>query len=138
MFDLKKFFLAGIAGGIVLYAASAIFVTIVRYFFPYDILGLPGMRSVNDPLMLLFFLYPFVLSFAMAGAYQAITPALQGKWFDKGKTFGVLMWVVTGIPNAFLVYSSMEYPLGFTIESFAGSLVYMIAAGITIARIQQG
>lgn len=53
----------------------------------------------------------------------------------EGQRFGLLMWVAVSIPQAFLVYSSMDYPVGFTIQSIVGSLVYMVAAGVTIVHL---
>jgi len=43
-----------------------------------DILALGGMRSVEDPLMLFFFAYPFVLSFAAAIVFDQVKDALKG------------------------------------------------------------
>jgi hypothetical protein len=98
------------------------------------VLNLGGMRSATtDPIMILFFVYPWVLAFAMTCVYLKIEGLLEGDWMAKGKQFGCIIWVVAGIPSAFLVWSSMNYPIGFTINSLVGSLLYMIAGGIVIA-----
>jgi hypothetical protein len=49
----------------------------------------------------------------------------------------LLGWVVYGIPSAFIVFSSMDYPIGFTVNSVIGSLLYMLGAGITITRLSK-
>ncbi|MFH1663831.1 MAG: hypothetical protein ABH986_03420 [archaeon] len=133
--DLKKFLLSGIAAGIAIWIISFVFDSLVSIAFPYNILELGGMRSIEDPLMLLFFLNPFVLSFAMTIVYPFLK--LEGNYLSKGKTFGLLVWLVAGIPSAFIVYTSMTYPIGFTISSFIGSLLYMLGAGIVIAKFME-
>jgi hypothetical protein len=54
-----------------------------------------------------------------------------------GIALGLLGWIVYGIPSAFIVFSSMSYPIGFTVSSVVGSLVYMVCAGITITRLSK-
>lgn len=131
----KKFILAGVIGGVVITAVSLIVGSIITFLFPYNVLELGGMRTVTDPVMMLFFLHPWVLSFAMALVYPYFSKVLEGNYLCKGKKFGVLVWAVASIPSAFLVYSSMDYPVGFTVNSVIGSLLYVLAAGITIAKI---
>ena len=45
---------------------------------PYDILDIPGRHPVTDLVSNLFFLYPFVLAFAVAILYDVLSPALPG------------------------------------------------------------
>jgi len=133
--DFKKFVVSGILGGIAYFVLWLIVSFGVRpLLWPYNPLSLGGMRSINDPLMLLFFLYPFVAAFCMAAVYQKIEPVFKGSWMQKGKKFGLLVWVVATIPSFFVVLTSMNYPIGFFIENVVGGLVYTIAAGMAIAK----
>jgi hypothetical protein len=126
---LKTGILAGIAIFVVMWIVSLA----AQAIFAYDVLKLDGMRAVTDPIMILFFVYPWVLAFAMTCVYLKIERLLEGDWMAKGKQFGCIIWIVAGIPSAFLIWSSMNYPIGFTISSLVGSLLYMIAGGIVIA-----
>ena len=101
---------------------------------PYNILELGGMRAVEDPLMMLFFVSPWVTSFAMAIVYSFVKDCFKSDCCHGGTKFGFLIWLVAGLPSAFIVYTSMTYPLGFTVDSVIGSLLYFIAAGIFIAK----
>lgn len=134
--DTKKFLVSGILAGIVITIVSYIMSAIVGAIWPYDVLSLGGMRNATDPIMLLFFLHPWVLGFALSYAYPYVEKNLKGDNSRKGRKFGFLMWLVVSIPSAFLVYSSMNYPVGFTVSSVVGSLLYMLAAGVTIAWAQ--
>jgi len=133
--DAKKFLISGILGGIVIWIISFIFDYLVVMAFPYNILELGGMRAIDDPLMLLFFLSPFVTAFAMSFVYPYLN--LKGNFMQKGQKFGFLVWLVAGVPSAFIVYTSMTYPIGFTISSFIGSLLYMIGGAIAIAKFME-
>ncbi|MBU2101024.1 hypothetical protein KKG83_07400 [Candidatus Micrarchaeota archaeon] len=133
--DAKKFLISGILGGIAILIISFIFDSLVGMAFPYDIFSLGGMRSIEDPLMMLFFLSPFVTAFAMSFVFPYLK--LEGNYLSKGKKFGFLVWLVAGVPSAFIVYTSMTYPIGFTISSFIGSLLYMLGGAIVIAKFME-
>jgi hypothetical protein len=135
--DLRRFLLSGILGGIAIWIVGIILSIIVMQIWPFDVLSLGGMRTIGDPIILLYFLQPFVLAFALSYIYPMLEKNFKGSYIDKGKSFGIAMWIVVSIPHAFLLYSSMNYPIGFTVESVVGSLLYMIAAGIVIARINK-
>lgn len=133
--DLKKTFLAGFAASIVIFVLSFALQALVQLVFSYDVLSLGGMRSVNDPIMALFFAHPFVLGFGLTIAYELLMCDAKGDSFKKGKRFGAAAWLIGGLPNAFIVFSSMNYPLGFTVNSVVGSFVHFVAASLVIARI---
>ena len=129
----KKFLISGILAGIVIEILSMIISTVMQALGNYNVLALGGMRNISDPIMALFFVYPFVLGFAMTYVYSKMEKQLKGSYVDKGKSFGLITWILAGLPSAFLVWSSMNYPIGFTISSLIGSLIYMPCAGIVIA-----
>ncbi len=132
---MKKFLLSGIASGAVFLVLTFAFSYLVQAVLPYDVLSLGGMRSVGDPLMALFFLYPFVIGFAIAYLYKYVN--LKGSYMEKGRKFGLLMWLVYGIPSTFVIYTSMNYPIGFSISMLFGDLLGFLAAGIVIAKISK-
>lgn len=103
--------------------------------FNYDAVTLAGMRPIEDPICSLFFAYPFVLGFAMAIAFQKFKGSFKSKGLRRGQNFGIYVWLLAGLPSAFLVWSSMDYPLGFTLNSIIGSLIYLIAAGIVLEKV---
>jgi hypothetical protein len=70
--NAKKIFVSGIAAGIVILLVGSIVNYLVQFVFPYNIFELGGMRSIDDPLMMLFFLHPFVLAFALAVVYSFV------------------------------------------------------------------
>jgi uncharacterized membrane protein len=135
--ETKTIVISGIVAGIVILVLSMIVSTATQALFDYNVLTLAGMRSVNDPVSMLFFLHPFVVGLAMAILYDFTKKSFTGTAIRKGIVLGLLGWVVYGIPSAFIVFSSMDYPIGFTVNSVIGSLLYMLGAGITITRLSK-
>jgi len=126
---------AGIAAGVAMLIVSFLVNMIVMAVAPYDVLSLGGMRSAMDPLMMAFFLYPVVLGLVFAHAYNYVGKSLKSK--DKGIEYGMLMWLVYTIPSAFIVFTSMNYPLVFTIQQVAGGWVMMLFGGKVIAKMMK-
>jgi hypothetical protein len=135
--ETKTIVISGIVAGIVILVLSMTVSTATQVLFDYNVLTLTGMRSVNDPVSMLFFLHPFVVGLAMAILYDFTKKSFTGTATTKGIVLGLLGWTVYGIPSAFIVFSSMDYPIGFTVNSVIGSLLYMLGAGITITRLSK-
>jgi hypothetical protein len=130
----KKFIVSGLVAGLVIFTVSMLSSMVFQALFNYDVLKLGGMRSVSDPIMILFFAYPWVLGFAMVLAYSVFRDCFKGKNWEKAKKFGITMWAVVSIPSAFLVFSSMDYPFGFALSSLIGGLIYMILGAYAITK----
>ncbi|MDD1663897.1 MAG: hypothetical protein LUQ32_00935 [Methanomicrobiales archaeon] len=133
--DGKKIFTAGIAGGILLFIAQFAFSLIGNLIAPYDIFTIGGMRASDDPVMLLFFAYPFVLSFASAIAFDRVKDALKGSCGGAGLTFGLILFLLVTVPGMFVIFSSMNYPLGFYIGNLLVGIIGFPAVGMLYARI---
>jgi hypothetical protein len=131
----KQIVIGGIIAGIFIEVLSLAFSWFTQTVWDYNMVELAGMRSVEDPISILFFFYPWVLGFALAYVYSWFEDSLDGEYIEKGWKFGLLMWLVVNISSAFLVFSSMEYPIGFTVNSVFGSLIYMLVTGVFIAKI---
>jgi hypothetical protein len=135
--ETRTIVVSGIVAGIVVLVLSMIISTATQALFNYNVLSLAGMRSANDPVSLLFFLHPFVVALAVAILYDFTKKSFTGTAMRKGIVLGLLGWIVYGIPSAFIVFSSMDYPIGFTMNSVIGSLIYMLGAGITITKLSK-
>ena len=138
--DGKKILIGGIAGGILLFIAQFAFSALGNLAAPYDVFAIGGMRARDDPLMLLFFAYPFVLSFASAAVFDRVKGALGCAGSEcccggPGLTFGLILILLVTVPGMFVIYSSMVYPAGFYIGNILFGLVGFPAVGKLYARI---
>lgn len=132
--DFKRILLAGFLAGVVIAVISFTFQFIVQAVLPYDIFELGGMRSQDDPIMFLFFLYPWVVGFTMAAVYPFFTKLIQCRTC-KPVIFAVVVWLVSAVPQFFIVFTSMDYPMGFYVNQVFGSFFYIVAAAHVIWKI---
>ena len=133
--DLKKILIGGIAGGILLFIAQFAFSMIGNLISPYDVFAIGGMRARDDPVMLLFFAYPFVLSFTSAIVFDRVKAALGGSCTGPGLTFGLILFLLVTVPGMFVIFSSMNYPPGFYIGNLFVGIIGFPAVGLLYARI---
>jgi hypothetical protein len=131
----KQIIVGGVVSGIVIIIIDLIFSWLTQAIWQYNVLELSGMRGIDDPIAVLFFVYPWVLGFALCIVYSYLVDNLDENLRLKGLKFGLLMWIAIGFTSAFLVFSSMDYPIGFTINSFVSSLIYILIAGVVISKI---
>ena len=131
----KGIIVGGIIAGFVIVIIDIIIGGFIQSIWPYDIFELGGMRKIDDPVMLLFFIHPWILSFALSLVYSYFGKAFNGNYITKGWKYGLLIWIVIFVPYTFLVFTSMDYPTGFYMNSIIPPLIYMLLSGILIAKI---
>jgi len=131
--DYKKFLTAVILSGIVYIIASSILSMVTQMIMPFSWTDVGGMRTLEDPVMMWFVLYGFVLSIGAVLLYPLIS--LKGTLIQKGAKFGVLMWVATNVSSAFVIYTTMTYPAGFYLNGLIFGVLIWVLMGITIAWV---
>lgn len=95
------------------------------------------MRPWQDPLMSLFFVYPFVQGIIFAWAYGKIKNVFPGSATQKGLSFGWFVWILATVPGMLVSYSSFPFS-GWTIISWLVSGLFCgLAAGLVLAKINK-
>lgn len=133
----KKIILPGLVIGLVNFIASMLVSKIFGVIFPainaeYQNVNL--FRPWSDPLMLLFFVYPFLLGIILAWFWNK-TKNVFGENIKGGVKFGFTYWIIAAIPGMFATYTSMPYSSIMVISWLAGGLVQAIIAGIILAKM---
>ena len=131
----KKIFIATLAGGFLLTLCEMVFAQVVNAIVPYNIFARGGMRTPDDPLMVLFLAYPFVLAFTSSLVFDTVEKALDGPPLRKGIGFGVILLLLVTLPSLFVIYSSMDYPTGFYIANFLTGVIGFPLLGCLFAWI---
>jgi len=131
----KKIFIATLAGGLLLTLCELVFGQVANAVAPYDIFAIGGMRPADDPLMLLFFAYPFVLAFFSSLVFDTVEKALEGPPLRKGIGFGVILLLLVTLPSLFVIFSSMLYPAGFYLANFLTGVIGFPLLGCLFAWI---
>ncbi len=133
--DGKKVLTAGISGGIVLFILLFGLNVLMNAAIGYDISSFGGMRAMDDPVMLLFFAYPFVVAFAAAWSFNIVKSCLAGSGIQKGITFGILLLVLIAIPSNFAMFTSMNWPVSFYIGNLISAVIGYPLLGILYAKV---
>jgi hypothetical protein len=91
------------------------------------------MRSWQDPLMMAFFLYPFILGIILAAFWNRVKASFKGKM--RGCWFGWWIFFLTTIPGMYITYTSFNLQfltiLGWTISGLISAKI----AGFLLAKM---
>lgn len=135
----KKIILSGLLVGLINFIASMAVSKIFGVIFPvinaeYQNTNL--FRPWSDPLMLLFFVYPFLMGIIFAWFWNK-TKNIFGENMNGGINFGITYWIIASIPGMFITYSSMPYSLLMVISWLVEGLVGALLAGIILVKIDK-
>ena len=101
--NARNIAIGGLAAGTILFVLLFCLNLIMNQIIPYDITQFGGMRPIKDPVMTLFYLYPFVLAWGAAGVFDLVHPALPHPATNKGLSFGLIMIILFAIPSNFAI-----------------------------------
>ena len=136
---MKKIILPGILVGVV----NLILGTAISYLFMLlpqvsaDYYNTSIMRPWADPIMSLFFIYPFVLGIALAWAWDKSKTLFQGTWVERGTKFGLALFVISTIPGMLVSYSSFPLSILTIISWTVSGLICAMVAGMIFAKINK-
>ena len=134
----KSMVVNGFIAGFSLLVVSLVLTPLLNFVFPglqteYMNEGL--FRSWTDPLMSLYFAYPFLLGLVLAWIWQRTKKVIEGKSdFEKAKNFGLSYWLVAGLPGMFITYSSFQVSFAMVLTWSISGLAEAIVAGWVFAK----
>ncbi|HCC60054.1 MAG: hypothetical protein A2402_01385 [Candidatus Staskawiczbacteria bacterium RIFOXYC1_FULL_37_43] len=135
--DVKKVIVSGLLAGLVIFIASMLASKIFGVIFPWldaEYQNESIFRPWTDPLMLLYFAYPFLLGIILAWFWQK-TKSIFGENIKGGVNFGVVYWAITSIPGMFITYSSFQVSLLMIISWSVAGLIGAVLAGIVFVKL---
>jgi hypothetical protein len=135
----KKIILSGLLAGLILFLASMVVSGIFKVIFPainaeYQNTNL--FRPYSDPLMLLFFVHPFLVGVLLAWFWKK-TKSIFGENIKGGIKFGLTYWLISSIPGMFATYTSMPYSLEIVLSWLVTGLVEAVLAGIILSKMNR-
>ena len=137
---MKKILGTGLVAGIAMILVNMLLNPVLYAIFP----GLKGayennvmFRPWEDPIMMLFFLYPIVLGLALAWVWDKTKQLFQGSIWNKGLNFGLIYFFVSGLPAFFINFSSFKLPFVMILSWTIMGLVNGIVTGIVFAKINK-
>jgi hypothetical protein len=129
--DKKKYFAVSLGSGFLLLILMFIISGIVQVVLPYDLYSLAGMRSIDDPLLYLWFIYPFALTFIWLYVYEKVKKAIPKN--DCSQFFKII-FLVQVVLNI-LILLTMEYPIGFYVEQIITGIAISILITFVGAKV---
>ncbi len=134
--EIKKYFVPWILAGLVIFILEAIVAAFVQIIMPYSLEAMSGMRTLQDPLMMLYLLTPWLMSLGMVALYAKTKDSFRNVHVrEKAAIFGFLVWLVATVPTTFIIFTTMNYPLGFSINKLLGDLIAYIGGAYVIIKI---
>lgn len=138
---MKKILIAGLAAGLAMLVVSLGLNQLFNAIVPglsNEYMNPALFRPWSDPLMMLFFLHPFVVGIALSwvwNVFKNIVPGV-GAW-RKGFNFGLAYGLVTTIPGMLISYSSFQISLWMILSWTIAGLIQTIIAGMVLARMNR-
>ena len=127
--EWKKFIVSWVLGSVLLYITLFLVSAFTMLIAPFNIFDVGGMRSATDPVMILYFLYPVLLSLITTYVFSVVRGSLQGTYVEKGLMFGLLMFLLLTVPSGFIIITTMQYPVGFYIDMILNALIRLSVTG---------
>jgi len=137
--SMKKIILPGIIAGFLMLIAGILFNFLTNLAFPSIAKEYTSglMRPWSDPLMMIFFLYPFILSFVLAWAWDKSKKLFKGSACRRGAMFALSIFLISSIPGMFVTYTSFNVSFGMVLSWTVSGLIYLLIAGCVFARMNK-
>lgn len=94
-------------------------------------------RPLNDPLMSLMFVYPFVIGMALSWLWAGVNKSMKGGMIAKGLQFGFGYWLIATIPGMFITYSSFDVSWMMIATWTISGLIDAMIAGLVFAKLDK-
>ena len=138
---MKNIIVPGLAVGIVTLVVSMVFNFLINDLFPelsVEYVNSGIFRPWSDPLMQMFFAYPFILGVILAFVWDKLKTQVKGQSvFSRGLNFGQSYFLVATIPGMFITYTSFQVSLGLVLSWTTGGLIEGIFAGWVLAKLNK-
>lgn len=138
---MVKFIKPGLLAGVVLLIISVIFSPILVALIPslgveysnYNI-----FRSWQDPLISLYFVYPFVLGLVLSWVWTKVKKVIPGKTSSqKVSNFAIGYWLIAGLPGMLMTYASFQLSLAMVMTWSLSGLIDAYVASYVINRFSK-
>jgi len=129
---LIKGFVAGAALLVLSYAALYLIVALFpgmaeQYYDP--IFSMEGNKTI------LYFIHPFILSFALAWFWRRFKSLFHGPFWWRGMEMGLVYGLIATLPAMWIIFSALAVPLVLVFSWLLYGVFQAIVVGIIFAKI---
>jgi len=134
----KKIISVGLLVGVVNLVVGMLLSQIYNFVFPAlarEYTNFALFRPWSDPLMSMYFLYPFLLGIALAWIWDKTKKLVEGKTaFERAYRFGLAYLIIAGLPGMFITYSSFQVSFTMVLSWLVVGFVEAVVAGWVFAK----
>lgn len=133
---MRKIILSALLSGAILLALAFGVIYLSITFFPgvveeyYN----PTLFWPGDERAVLFFLHPFILSFALAWFWNRFKREFKGVPLLRGLELGLIYGVVATLPSMWITFSAIAVSFSMVLTWFLYGLLQATVAGIVFAH----
>ena len=134
---MKNFFIKGITAGFALLVINFIAIYSIIYIFP-DIAFqyFDPIFSEESYKTTLYFIHPFLVSFALAWFWQRFKSQFHGSFWVRGLEVGLAYSIVAVFPSIWIVFSALSVTFTMALTWFLYGTIQGIVVGIIYAKIK--
>lgn len=136
---MKKILIPGLLAGVAMTVTSLVVGQIISRLFNtnQEYVNSQMYRPWSDPLMMLYFLYPFILGLSLSYLWDNLKlVSREKKLVNKALNFAIFYFLIASFPGMFITYSSfaVSFPmiLSWSIAGFAEVFV----GGLVLGKIK--
>lgn len=135
---MKPYLLSGLIAGFILLGASVVVLFTLVSFFPslaeeyYN----PIFRAEDDRNWM-FYLHPFILSYALAWFWHRFKEEFTGPWLLRGLELGLVYLVIASLPTMWITFSAIDVGAGMVLTWVAYGFFQSTLAGWVYARMNR-
>lgn len=140
MFNTKfNFIKPGLVAGLVMLLVMLLVTFGFHMIFPQINLEYSTQmyKPSNDPLMLLFFLHPFILGLIISWVWNLTSIIMKGDELTKVINFTLTFFMITQIPGMFLTFTSMNVSLLMISSWMFSNLAQLFAGSFIISKMNK-
>ena len=136
---MKKIFWTGLVAGVVMAIINMALNQIFNAIFQWlkESYMNPVFRPWDDPIMMLFLLYPIVLGFGLSFVWDKTKQLFTKSACQNGLNFGLIYFCVAGIPAFLINFSSFNLPLVMILTWIIMMLINGFVACCILAKLNK-
>jgi uncharacterized protein with PQ loop repeat len=138
---MKKIVTTGLVAGLVMLVvgiAVGLLTTLALPSLSKEYENANLFRSWSDPIMYLYFLYPFLLGIGLSWVWDKTKGVIgEGTLWMRGSRFGRAVWIVSSIPGILMSYSTFPISLAIALTWLLSSLIQLVCIGFVYAKMNQ-
>ena len=132
---LKRGLIAGLAnlivGLIMTWFIGMLFPSVIQEYKNTSI-----FRPFDDPLMMVYFGYPFIWGFAAAYLWNLLEKHLTGNVTNKALQFAKIYFIIATIPGMFISYTSFQLSFLMIVMWTVTGFIEAFVAGYIFAKVK--